>query len=391
MDDVKFGLKLGKIITPFETISDGLILIDNTGEIIYVGSSEDISYNDNIIDLRDKTAIPGYIDIHIHGVAGVDTIEGKLDSLQKMSKFLATKGVTSFLPTTVTSPLEMILKAVEAVRKAKLDNIRGAKIIGAHLEGPYLSKEKADAQDIRYLREPNLDEIREIDEKYGDAIIRVTLAPEIKGALDVIKYLTKKGYLVAIGHTNADFETTVKAINAGARLTNHIYNGMRTFHHRDPGVLGAVLTRDDIFVEMIVDDIHHHYAARKIVLKCKGTEKVALITDAIMATGLPDGEYKLGEQKIIIKNGISRLPDGTLAGSTLTMDAAVRNTFRHLDVSLNDAVKMATYVPARILGLDHKIGQLKPGYKADITILDEPLNVYMTIVEGNIIFTSEKV
>ena len=301
MDDVKFGLKLGKIITPFETISDGLILIDNTGEIIYVGSSEDISYNDNIIDLRDKTAIPGYIDIHIHGVAGVDTIEGKLDSLQKMSKFLATKGVTSFLPTTVTSPLEMILKAVEAVRKAKLDNIRGAKIIGAHLEGPYLSKEKADAQDIRYLREPNLDEIREIDEKYGDAIIRVTLAPEIKGALDVIKYLTKKGYLVAIGHTNADFETTVKAINAGARLTNHIYNGMRTFHHRDPGVLGAVLTRDDIFVEMIVDDIHHHYAARKIVLKCKGTEKVALITDAIMATGLPDGEY-IVFRKINAKN-----------------------------------------------------------------------------------------
>jgi len=391
MRDYKLALKVGEIITPFEIIRDGVIAIDENGRIAYVGTSKDFSgESENVIEARDKIAVPGYIDIHIHGAAGVDTMDAKYESLKKLSEFLVSKGVTSFLPTTVTSPLEDIYKALKAIREAMHKGTGYAKILGAHVEGPYFSKERAGAQDVRYLREPKLEEIKYILDEYGDVIIRFTIAPELPGAIDAIRYITRRGILVAMGHTNATYDEAIKAINAGAKLANHIYNGMRVFHHRDPGILGAVLTRDDVYAEIIVDEVHHHNAARKVVIRCKGTDKVALISDSIMATGLADGEYVLGKQKIIIKNGISRLPDGTIAGSTLTLDRAVKNTVENLDVTLKEAIKMASFVPAQILGISHEVGVIREGYIADIAILSKDLSVAMTIVSGEIVFRGNR-
>mgnify|MGYP000011625563 CR=1 FL=1 len=384
-------LNVGKIITPFDIIEDGVIAINDEGKIMYVGPREEAHFSAREkLEFPDKIAVPGFIDIHIHGAAGVDTMDGKYESLLKMSKFLVSHGVTAFLPTTVTSPLEDIFKALDAIRETRRRGTGYAKILGAHVEGPYFSKEKAGAQDARYLREPKIEEIKYILNNYGDIIVRFTLAPELPNALEAIRYLSGKGILVAMGHTNAKYEEAIKAINAGAKLANHMYNGMRGFHHRDPGIIGAVLTRDDVYVEIIIDEVHHHNAAREIVIRCKGVNRTILITDSIMAAGLPDGEYTLGRQKIIIKNGISRLPDGTIAGSTLTLDRAIKNTVEYLRVPLPDAVRMATFVPAEVLGISHKMGAIKEGYNADITVLNKDLTVAMTLVDGKIVYSASK-
>ncbi|MHA1616806.1 MAG: N-acetylglucosamine-6-phosphate deacetylase [Candidatus Njordarchaeales archaeon] len=386
----KLIINASEIITPFSRLYDFSIAIDHSDKIAQIAPQGSIHETaDKILEYPEGILVPGFIDIHIHGAAGADTMDASVDSLEKISRFLASKGVTGFYPTTVTAPIERIKAAIRATVEAIRKGVGGASILGIHLEGPYFSKEKAGAQDIRYLREPSVEEVKELLEVSEGYIKRVTLAPELPGAIETIKFLRSKGIVVALGHTNATYDEAIKAIDAGAKLANHIYNGMRSFYHRDPGVLGAVLTRDDVFVEMIVDEVHHHYAARDIVIRCKGVDKVALISDAIMATGLADGEYMLGEQKIIVKNGISRLPDGTIAGSTLTLDKAIKNVVRNLRVSLPDAVKMASYVPAKIMQIDHQKGSIEIGKDADLVILNKDLDVILTIVEGSIVYQKQ--
>ncbi len=391
MTNYKLVVHAGKVITPFQIYYDYSVAIDYSGRISYIGPREKFNGSSKItIDANDEILVPGLIDIHIHGAYGADVIEGKIESVKTVSNFIVKHGVTSFYPTTVTSPLEMIENSIKAIVQAIKKEVGGASILGIHLEGPFLSYEKAGAQDRRYLLKPSIDLIDRLLELGEGYIKRITIAPEIEGALKAINYLREKGIIIAMGHTNATYDEAIRAIEAGATLANHIYNQMRSFHHRDPGILGAVLTRDDVYVEIIMDKVHHHYAAREIVMRCKGTDKVALITDSIMATGLPDGEYMLGAQKIIIKNGISRLPDGTLAGSTLTLDEAIRNTVNHLKVPLQDAVKMATYVPAKIMGVESEYGSIKIGKHGDLVILDKNLNVLKTIIDGEIIYNKEK-
>ena len=391
MGNYKLVIKAGKVITPFHVYHDYVVAVDNEGKIGFIGpKSEFTGSGDLFIDASDKILAPGFIDIHIHGANGADVIEGKIESVERVASFIVKHGVTGFYPTTVTSPLEMIKRSIKSLVEAIRRGVRGARILGIHTEGPFFSLEKAGAQDRRYLLKPSIDLINELLELGEGYIKRVTLAPEIDGALDAIRFLKNEGIVVAMGHTNATYDEAIRAIEAGATVANHIYNQMRNFHHRDPGILGAVLTRDDVYAEIIIDEVHHHYAAREIVIRCKGTDKVALITDSIMATGLPDGEYMLGAQKIIIKNGVSRLPDGTLAGSTLTMDRAIRNTVRHLNVSLQDAIKMATYVPAKIMGIDSRYGSIKIGKQGDLVILDNDMNVLKTIINGEVIYSHNK-
>ena len=385
--EYKLIIHAGEIITPFSRLKNYSVGIKEDGRIGFIEPSDSVDVEaEEILNYKDSILVPGFIDIHIHGSAGADTMDASMESIRKISRFLASKGVTGFYPTTVTAPMDKIKEAIKAVVNAIKNGVPGAQILGIHLEGPYLSKEKAGAQDPRFLRTPNTNEIAELL-KIGEGFVkRVTLAPELPGALDVTKFLVEKNIVVAMGHTNATYDEAIKAIEAGAKLANHMYNGMRGFHHRDPGIVGAVLTRDDVYVEIIIDNVHHHYAAREIVIRCKGTDRVALISDAIMAAGLADGEYMLGEQKIIVKNGISRLPDGTIAGSTLTMDQAIRNVVEHLNVSLMDAVKMASYVPAKIMGLDKYKGSIEIGKDADLVILNRNLEVVLTIVKGTIVY-----
>ncbi|MGQ4892539.1 MAG: N-acetylglucosamine-6-phosphate deacetylase [Candidatus Njordarchaeia archaeon] len=382
-------IKVKKIVTPFEMINNGAIGINDNGKIELITTQEKLKAKaDETINAENLIAVPGFIDIHTHGAYGHDVMEADPEKLYKITEFFASKGVTAFLPTTTTSPLEDIYKALDSIKKL-MDNKRyKTKIIGAHLEGPYFSYEKAGAQDKRFLRTPNLDEVKQFLEQYNGVIKRVTLAPELENALEVIKYLHKNNVVVGIGHSAATYEEAAKAIDAGARVANHIYNGMIQLHHRKPGILGACLSRDDIYAEMIADGIHIHPAAMKIVVRCKTTEKAALITDSIMAAGLPDGEYMLGRQKIYIKNGKSTLEDGTIAGSTLTMDRAVKNAVELIGVSFQDAVKMASYVPAEILGIQNSKGAIKIGHDADIVLIDSNFEVKLTMREGEIIYSS---
>lgn len=391
MGKYKLVIRAGKVITPFQVYRDYIVAINDDGKISFIGPENEFAGSGDVfIDASDKILAPGFIDIHIHGANGADVIEGNVESVRRVANFIVRHGVTGFYPTTVTSPLEMIKKSIRSIVKAIKQGVGGARILGIHIEGPFFSSERAGAQDRRYLLKPSIDLIRNLLEWGEGYIKRVTLAPEIDGALEAIRFLRYKGIVVAMGHTNATYDEAIRAIEMGATVANHIYNQMRRFHHRDPGILGAVLTRDDVYAEIIMDDVHHHYAAREIVIRCKGVDRVALITDSIMATGLPDGEYMLGAQKIIIRDGISRLPDGTLAGSTLTMDRAVRNTIEHLNISLRDAIKMATYVPAEIMGIESSFGSIRIGNQGDLVIIDDNINVLKTIISGEVIYSRDE-
>ena len=389
MNNIEKILKFKTIRTPFSTIPNGVIGV-HEGKISFIGKEEKLGeYHGETVDFSDKIAAPGYIDIHIHGANKADTMDANLKSLDTISSFIATKGVTGFYPTTMTAPLEDIYKAIDAVKKAADGKVHGARILGIHLEGPYFSKEKAGAQEADYLRIPKIDELRDLL-NFGEGIIkRVSIAPEIPGGLEAIKFLRENNVVVALGHTNATFDIAMEGINLGATIGNHTYNGMRNFHHREPGVLGAVLTSNNVFAEMIVDGIHLHPAAVDLVVRCKGFDHTILITDSIMATGLADGEYILGKAKIIVKNGISRRESGVLAGSTLTLDKAVRNIIRFLDIPVNRAIQMASYNPARALHIEDKKGSLEIGKDADIVVLNEDLTVYATIIGGDIVYTAE--
>ncbi len=388
MKKMKTYFKVKTIITPFTVIKNGSIGVDYEGKICYIGPPIK-SDAEEVIEADNLTLIPGFIDLHIHGSNGYDIMEGNDNKLFRLTEFLASKGVTSFLPTTTTSPMDDVINAIASIKRLMEKKMFKSKIIGAHIEGPYFNPVQSGAQDDRFLRKPSVEEMKQILDMYKGVVKRVTLAPELEGGSELIKFLRSQGIIVAMGHTDATYDEAIKAINYGATIANHLFNRMRKIHHREPGVIVACLDRDDVYTELIVDGIHIHPAVLRLVVKAKTTDKIILITDAIMAAGLADGEYMLGRQRIIIKDGKSTLEDGvTIAGSTLTMDRAVRNAVEMMNISLKDAVKMASYVPALALGLADRKGAIKLGYDADIVLIDDQLNVKLTMREGEIIYNS---
>ncbi|GAI22729.1 unnamed protein product, partial [marine sediment metagenome] len=258
---------------------------------------------------------------------------------------------------------------------------------GLHLEGPHVGRGKeAGAQNVEFARDPDVGELEGLVEASGGNIRRVTLAPELPRALEYIKRAKELGITVAAGHTNATYEEAVAGFDEGITICNHLFNGMRLFHHREPGIIGACLVRDDVYAEMIADMIHLHPAAINTAIKAKGLEKTILITDAIATVGLPDGEYELGGLETVVKDGISRVKaTGRLAGSTLTMDLAIKNLVTKLNLDLKDAVGMATSNPADALNLSDR-GRLIPGCVANVTIFDSGFNVLVTIVKGKVLY-----
>jgi len=257
--------------------------------------------------------------------------------------------------------------------------------LGVHLEGPYINPEKRGAHDAEYVRLPSLDEIRELLEASNHTIKIVTLAPEVKGSIELITELRKFGIVASVGHSNATYSEVVDAIKHGVTHATHTFNEMGGLHHREPGVVGAVLVQDELTAELISDNIHVHPAAMKLLIRTKGTNKVVLVTDAIQAAGMPDGEYRVGKKDVIVRNGVCRVESGELAGSTLTMDGAVRNVMKSVGLPLRTAIKMATINPALAINIDKNKGSLEPGKDADIIIIDKEVNVYVTIVKGKIV------
>lgn len=330
--------------------------------------------------------IPGLIDLHVHGANGSDVMDANVDALTVISSALAAEGVTGFLATTMSAPPKQIEQALCAVQDFIHHQKKaiGAKILGVHLEGPFISQEKMGAQRKDRALLPNIDYLKKWQSICNGLLKIVTLAPELPENLSLIRYLKQQYIIPSIGHTNATFSEGMAAIEAGCSHVTHLFNAMRGIHHREPGIATAALLSDQVTAEIIVDGVHVHPAMVDLALKMKGKDKLVLITDAMRAKCLGPGMHELGGQLIEVKDNIAQLADGTLAGSTLKMPIALKNMMKFTQCALSDAVKMAAENPAKILGIFDQKGSIAIGKDADLVVLDENLEVILTLVGGEI-------
>lgn len=376
-----------KIYRPNSRIHSGFVIYKN-------GFITDITEEEpdcQIHDFSGFSVIPGLIDIHIHGISGNDTMDAAPEALQEISISLARHGVTSFLPTTLTHDFEKIKAAVSEIGR-QIGKTAGAEILGSYVEGPYLASEHRGAHPVNYMREISMEEIDELIKASQNTIKILALAPEKEMALKVIPYLKSLGILVSLGHTNADYETANLAIDSGASISVHTFNGMRGFTHRDPGCLGAFLTNEHIFCELIADLEHVHPAGIQLLHKAKGADEILLISDSMAAADLPDGKYKLGSLTVRVKDGIARtMETGSLAGSTANLMSCLRNTKEVLGLPLESILPMATINQAKLLGVDHEIGTIEIGKKLNAAVIDDAFNVIATFVNGKVAFMEEKI
>ncbi len=336
---------------------------------------------------QDAIVLPGFIDQHVHGAGGSDGMDGSVEDISIIANMLAKEGTTSFLISTMTQSKENILKALTAVKDYReSDSIAGARVLGVHLEGPFIASAHKGAQPQEYVQEPNVELFDEYNKASGNSIKIVSLAPEINGAENLISHLKKVGVVASIGHSGAKFKDVEKAVQNGAKSITHTFNAQTPLHHREIGVVGSAMLIDELNCELIADTIHVSLPAIKLLIKNKPSDKITLITDAMRAKGLPDGESELGGQKVFVKDGEARLEDGTLAGSVLTMNKAVENIVNKVGVDFIQAIDFATINPAKNLGIDSDVGSIKVGKKADFTVIDKDFNVLLTIRDGKIIY-----
>lgn len=341
-----------------------------------------------IIEFPDSYHLaPGFIDMHVHGADGSDVMDATQDALENISVTLAREGTTSFLATTMTAEPAKIEKALKAVKDFIFEsNDLGARILGVHLEGPFISPQKSNAQPSEKILPPKI-ELIEQWQKVSDNLIKlVTLAPEQPNAMELIQYLKNKNIIASIGHTNATYLESIAAIEAGCSHATHLFNAMRGIHQREPGPAVAALLSSHVMAELILDGVHLHPAIVQLAFKLKGTNKIALVTDSMRAKCLSDGVYDLGGQSVTVKGNIASLSDGTLAGSVLKMNASLQNLIEFTGCSVFDTFKMASENPARALGLYPQKGSVTVGSDADLVVLDDQLNVKLTLVEGKVVF-----
>ena len=377
----------GVIITPGEILKNRIIIIE--GPVITSIVSKTPQKTGDCIEIIDASGsyiAPGFIDLHVHGGGGADTMDGTPGSLEKIAETHCSFGTTSFLPTTMTMDRDTIIKSLQNIRKVSIRGTGTSEILGIHIEGPYINPEKKGCHREEDIIKPTVEKFTELNESAGGLIKIVTIAPEVEGAIDFIKWLTGIRIIASAGHSNAKYDKVKEAVEAGLSQVTHIFNAMGGLHHREPGLAGAALSIDELYAELIADCIHVHPAVMKVMIDSKGTDKVLLITDAIRATGIDVEISELGGQKVIVKDKQARLEDETLAGSTLTMDSAVRNLVEKVGISIPDAIKMATINPARSIGVEKRKGSIEPGKDADIVLLNRDLEVDMTIAKGKIIY-----
>lgn len=336
----------------------------------------------NVIDAKGRFVSPGFIDIHIHGSGGYDTMDATKKALKIIGTTIAENGVTGYLPTTMTMEASSIYKALDVVREEMGIETRGAKILGVHVEGPFINEKYKGAQKANNIVKPDYDIIKD----YLDIIKIITLAPEKDIDHSFIKKVKANSKItLSIGHSDASFEEAMKAIDDGISHATHIFNAMTPFNHRKPGIVGAIFT-SDISCELIADLIHVHPAIFNILINLVHTDRMVLITDSMRAGCIKSGVSELGGQKVIVKNGAARLEDGTLAGSVLTLNKAILNMLRNSDLKIYDVVAMATINPAKVINMDNKKGSLEIGYDADIAIFNDDIDVSFTIVEGKVVY-----
>jgi len=332
-----------------------------------------------VIDAKGLYLSAGFTDMHIHGSAGFDVMDASAEALIGIAKSLLQTGTTSFLATTMTMSKEAIEKALTVVQNHKHSD--GAKVLGVHLEGPFINESKHGAQNPEFIQKPNF----ELIEHYMDVVKMITLAPEVEGGEELIKYM-KENYphvLLSVGHSDASYEVTKKSFSWGISHSTHLFNAMNPLHHREPGIVGAVLEDEQISCEIIADMIHVHPLFFNILYKLK-KEQLLLVTDAMRAGCMHCGEYDLGGQKVVVKEGEARLEDGTLAGSVLKLNEALKNFYEHSDITLPELISMVTILPAEKLGLN--VGALKEDFPADFVLFDEEFEIYSTFVNGEEVY-----
>jgi N-acetylglucosamine-6-phosphate deacetylase len=376
------------VVTP-DGLRSGVDVRVDDGVITHVGPGLSTA-GAAVIDAHGLLLTPGFIDIHIHGAAGAMCEAGDAEQIEAISVTLARFGITGFLATIATLDPEPLRRAVAAVAAAAGHEC-GARILGIHLEGPYLSPLRPGAQAVQCMRPPSIEEFDALQDLSGDMIRLITLAPEIPGALPFVRAVRERNVRVSAGHSNATSAEMELALQAGVTHVAHLFNAMRELHHREPGILGVALTEDEVSTEIICDGHHVSPTAIDLALRCKPPSKLVLITDAVAALGMPDGEYEMFGMACVIENGAVRLKaGGQLAGSCLTLDQAVRNVRRWKpDIRLADLLHSASWAPALAVGLDDERGKLERGRDADMVLLDRNLKVVRTFRGGVQVWASE--
>jgi len=377
------------ILTPVDVIQTGVIVISDEGQIVYVGPMEGAPQKTaKRMDMRGLWVVPGFIDIHVHGGNGI-TFGGTKnysDEIHSYSQWVTSAGVTGFLCSLAAEDGNALVDLVAGYVEAMKADAPGAEPLGIHLEGPFISKEKKGAFNPDWLRMPSLQEAEAVLEAGQGWIRQMTLAPELPNADEIAALYRAAGVVVALGHTNSDFDMASAALKGNYTHVTHTFNAQRGFHHRQPGVFGAILASDQITAEVIADTIHSHPAAMKVLVRCLGTDRIALITDAMAGAGLPDGTYQLVGQTVTVKEGRATLVNGTIAGSTILLNQCVHNMNHLVGVPLQEAVKMASLIPARAMGLADRLGSITTGKQANLVAIDQDANVRMTMVRGKVVY-----
>ena len=379
----------GRILTPQEELLDNVIVVEG-GRITAIGHRDEVHIPPGAKDYvaSGMTVVPGFVDVHIHGAGGHDVMEATPEALDAITSTVARFGTTSIVATTVSAPVEDTCRSLEGIaqyvhshEKAEENTRAAAEIVGIHLEGPFINQARRGVHPAESIARPSI-EVLEKFRAAADGLVKiVTVAPEIPGALELIAKAVADGLVVAMGHTDADYDQARAAIKAGARHAAHVYNAMRPFTHRDPGVISAILTDTEVTAEIIADGVHVAGPAIQVLVGTKGFDTVLLVSDGTSATGMRDGNYRLGNFEVTVKDGVCRNSEGKLAGSTLTLDRALRFMVQ-VGVPFVDALRMATILPARRLGLAGKKGILAIGGDADLVVLTPDLHVAGVMTRG---------
>jgi len=382
-----------RLHTPWEVISPGWLRVEG-GRIAAMGTGvPDLPPGEQVLDVGGRVVAPGFIDLHLHGAAGWDVMDEDVGGLPAISAFLARHGCTAWLAATMTAAAPAITRRLQAIARAAQAKPHGARLLGAYVEGPFFNPQGAGAQPPEFLEHPTPQKAAALLGEARPWVKVVSLSPELPGALDTIRWLAAEGIVPALGHTWATYDETQAALAAGARHATHLYSAMRPFDKRDPGVIAAVWTDERCSAEVICDLIHAHPAALEVARKMKGPDRLVMITDAMLATGQPPGEYRLGGQPVQVDGRVALLSGSlddpahaVLAGSVLTQDRALGNVHRALGWSLPEALAYLSLNPARVLGLDGNRGRLYPGYEADIVVLEADLEIWGTMVGGEWVY-----
>jgi N-acetylglucosamine-6-phosphate deacetylase len=382
-------LDYATVITPAERLARNCVVIDDAGKITYIGPMEGAPAVDGLrLDLRNLIVAPGFIDIHVHGGHGItfgstETLE---KDLKEYSSWVVQNGVTGFLLSITAPNPDELAALIRAYVPLFGKRAPGAEPLGIHLEGPFMNVERKGAQNPAWIRDPDITEADLYLEAGQGWIRQMTMAPELPDADQVAARFRSAGAVLAIGHSAADYDIATRALKGNWNHITHTYNAQTGLHHRDPGIVGAVLGSEQITAELIADTIHVHPGAMKVLVHCLGSDRVVLVTDAMAGAGLPDGEYELLGFPVTVRGGKATQADGTIAGSAAVMNDCVRNVHERVGIPIADAVKMASTNPARVIGLSNRLGSLAVGKDASITVIDEQVNVHLTMVNGKIVY-----